>query len=882
MPSNKVPDVINSPEDNFRVLFDENPLPTILSEMPSGIIAFANKRMAAILGMKHGDIIGRTANDLGLLKNPADQEKLTALIGSQGFVDNMEVEKLYLDGSHGIDLVSMRLVTVNGKLHCLTVIQDITERNRMEDALRKSEERYRRLVETTDTGYVIVDTKGIVLDANQEYIRLSGHEKLEEILGRAVVQWTADEEKETNERAVAACMKTGYIRNLEITYVDKTGKRTPVEINATVMETEGTQKILSLCRDISERRKMEAALRESEEKFSKAFKTSPDSININRLSDGMYLEINPGFTAITGYAPEDVLGRSSLPGDLGIWVHKEDRDRLVAGLKANGEVIGLEAPFRTKNGKTLIGSMSARIMEINGEACILSATRDITSQKRAEEEIRRSKETLELIFKTGPDAVSITRMSDGLMVDINERFTAISGYNRDEIVGRTSVELNFYADPESRRKIVECLAKNGYCENFETLFRTKSGSQIIGLMSSQVISLNGASHVYSILRDITEIKKTESLLMNAQKLDSLGVLAGGIAHDFNNLLTGIFGYISLARSVSKETKAIEYLETTIATMNRARSLTQQLLTFAKGGAPVQKITPLVPFIQEAVHFALSGSNISCRFSLSENLWACNIDKNQIGQVLDNIVINAQQAMPNGGTIDVTVENVSLGSGRAEHPSLANGDYVKVSIQDFGIGIPKDILPRIFDPFYTTKTKGHGLGLATCYSIVNRHGGCIDVDSEPGKGSTFHVYLPASTESVESKTVTVVNHKGSGTILVMDDEEVIRTTVGEMLQSLGYAVICKSNGQETLAFFQSETGAGHIISALLFDLTIAGGMGGIDAAAGIRKLNKDIPIFVMSGYADNLVIKNPAGYGFTASISKPFTIAELSEMLSKNL
>jgi signal transduction histidine kinase/CheY-like chemotaxis protein len=380
-------------------------------------------------------------------------------------------------------------------------------------------------------------------------------------------------------------------------------------------------------------------------------------------------------------------------------------------------------------------------------------------------------------------------------------------------------------------------------------------------------------------RDITERKRMEEELQKAQRLDSLGVLAGGIAHDFNNLLTGIFGYIELARSVSKDAQAIAYLESTLGSMNRARALTLQLLTFAKGGAPVQKVVPLVPFIQEAVQFALSGSNIASQFSLADDLWLCNIDKNQIAQVIDNIVINAQQAMPNGGVLEIGASNVLARDG--EYPSLANGRYVKVSIKDQGVGMPKDVMPRIFDPFYTTKTKGHGLGLATCYSIVNRHGGCIDVESEPGKGSTFHVYLPASTGVVAVKARKIVERKGSGIVVVVDDDEVVRNTVRKMVEELGYTVVCKRDGKEAIDFYIQEAQAGHRFAGVILDLTIRGGMGGVETVAELRKLDKQLPVFVASGYADDPVMRNPVEYGFTGSIGKPFTIAELSEMLNGN-
>jgi CheY-like chemotaxis protein len=253
----------------------------------------------------------------------------------------------------------------------------------------------------------------------------------------------------------------------------------------------------------------------------------------------------------------------------------------------------------------------------------------------------------------------------------------------------------------------------------------------------------------------------------------------------------------------------------------------------------------------------------------------------IGQVIDNIVINAQQSMPGGGTIYVRAHNISLNE--KDHLGLARGDYVRISIKDSGIGIPSAILPRIFEPFFTTKTKGHGLGLATCYSIVKRHGGAIDVDSQPGKGSTFFVYLPASAGSVSLPTEVMGEpHKGTGTILVMDDQAIIRETVTQMLRALGYSVVCKDNGRDAIDFFVSETNAHRKIAGMILDLTIPGGMGGEEAIIEIRKLDKDIPVIVSSGYSDDPVIASPTSYGFTTSIRKPFTQSELTEVLRKNV
>jgi CheY-like chemotaxis protein len=262
-----------------------------------------------------------------------------------------------------------------------------------------------------------------------------------------------------------------------------------------------------------------------------------------------------------------------------------------------------------------------------------------------------------------------------------------------------------------------------------------------------------------------------------------------------------------------------------------------------------------------------------------DLWACNFDKNQICQVIDNLIINAQQAMPVGGTIELSARNITLSD--KEHPLLRKGNYVKISVNDSGVGIPKELIARIFDPFFTTKAKGHGLGLATCYSIVKRHDGCIDVESEPGKGSTFKVYLPAVTETASDVIKkTVETHKGRGTFLIMDDEAVMRDTIGDMLETLGYAVIRKENGKDAIDFYMSETQENRRIVGMIFDLTVPGGMGGKAAIEQIRETNTDIPCFVASGYADDPVMKNPAAYGFMASICKPFRMSELTEILNK--
>jgi len=379
--------------------------------------------------------------------------------------------------------------------------------------------------------------------------------------------------------------------------------------------------------------------------------------------------------------------------------------------------------------------------------------------------------------------------------------------------------------------------------------------------------------------DITSRKRAEEALQTTQRLESLGILAGGIAHDFNNLLAGIFGHINIALEQSENEELSDHLKKASNAIERTRGLTTQLLTFAKGGAPIKKIHHLKPFIEETVKFALSGAKISYSFNFSNNLPLCEFDRNQIGQVLDNLVINAKQAMSEGGNMEICAEETLLSDN--DYTKLDPGKYVKITVKDQGIGIPKNILPKIFDPFFTTKTKGAGLGLATSYSIVKRHGGYIEVQSNPQKGSSFTFFLPA-TSKLPHKSDDSDNkkeHSGTGLFLLMDDQEIIRLTTGKMIENLGYSVVLKEDGDTAIKYYIKNHDK---IRGMIFDLTIPGGMGGLEAISRIRKINNEVPVFVSSGYADDPAMADPQKYGFTASITKPFTKIELVNMLNKHM
>ncbi|MBA7534820.1 Sensor kinase CckA [subsurface metagenome] len=362
----------------------------------------------------------------------------------------------------------------------------------------------------------------------------------------------------------------------------------------------------------------------------------------------------------------------------------------------------------------------------------------------------------------------------------------------------------------------------------------------------------------------------------------MGILAGGIAHDFNNILTVILGNISLARISTDQDIISSSLEEAEQASIRAEDLTRQLLTFSKGGSPIKKTVPIEELIRESAGFALRGSNVKCEYSIPEDLWPADVDEGQVIQVIGNLVINADQAMPEGGVIKVSSENVNI---RPEDAvPVKNGEYVKISIKDRGIGIAREHLEKIFDPYFTTKQKGSGLGLSISYSIIRNHDGHIDVESYPGLGSTFHIYIPASPEKAGEKKEKEEEKPlaGTGKILVMDDEEMIRRFAGKCLKHIGYGVTLAKEGAGAVKLYKDARDAGKPFDIVILDLTVPGGMGGEEALKKLIEIDPEVKALVSSGYSDAPVMANYREFGFCGVIAKPYEIKELNENLNKLL
>jgi PAS domain S-box-containing protein len=474
--------------------------------------------------------------------------------------------------------------------------------------------------------------------------------------------------------------------------------------------------------------------------------------------------------------------------------------------------------------------------------------------------------------------------TEGRLLRVNRATLELLGYAEQELLGESIEKIFVKSDSERRqegrtavkRSVRECME----IDNREVVMAAKDGTQVPVLLSKSDIrdSKGRTAGCIFIARDLTERQKFEEEIRQSQKLEALGTLAAGIAHDFNNFLSAILTNTSLARlRLEPSGEMSTMFEETEKAARLAADLSRQLLTFAKGGDPVRTVAAVSPLIRNSVNFALRGSNITCNYALSDELWAAEIDKGQISQVLTNIVINAKQAMTGGGTLAITADNLKNKEG--QHGRLAPGEYVKIGIIDQGVGIPPQHLKRVFDPFFSTKPNGTGLGLSISYSIVRKHGGDIEMQSKPNQGTIVTVYLPALSQV--HKEETRFNAKlvtGSGTILLMEDDELVRNSTRMLLEAMGYKVETVENGEKAIARYREAIAAGVKYKAVIMDLTVVGGMGGREAILRLREIDPDVRAVASSGYSNDPVMARYREYGFRAILPKPFTIDALTEVL----
>jgi PAS domain S-box-containing protein len=529
-----------------------------------------------------------------------------------------------------------------------------------------------------------------------------------------------------------------------------------------------------------------------------------------------------------------------------------------------------------------------RVVDWEGSPALQSTVVDITARKQAEVALQYQRDWLDVTLASIGDAVIATD-TRGTITLINRMAEDLTGWPEREALGRRIDEVFHIRNEHTQQpvdspvdKILRQRAIVGMTNH--TALVTRKGRAIsIANSGAPIRGEDGTFHgVVLVFRDVSEQRRLENDVLRAQKVESVGVLAGGLAHDFNNLLTGIMGNISLARRFAvQQDRVVDRLTEAENACQRATALTHQLLTFAKGGVPIRETVSMAELLAESATFAVRGSKVRVDFTIADDLWPGNIDSGQISQVIHNVVLNAVQAMPGGGYIQIAAENSMVCAG--EVPTLPEGRYVKLGIHDNGSGIPAEVLPNIFDPYFTTKEEGSGLGLATAYSIVRKHDGYITVASEVGSGTTFVIYLPASQQQpVRAPEDVSSAFQGCGRLLVMDDEAIIRQLLQVMLEQAGYTVDSASDGAEAVALYQRAQEEGQPYALVILDVTVPGGMGGVETFAQLRALDSQLRALISSGYANDPVLANYAAHGFRGVLTKPYTLQELQAALRRVL
>ncbi len=636
-------------------------------------------------------------------------------------------------------------------------------------------------------------------------------------------------------------------------------------------------------RDITGMKTVEAELRISERRYRYLLEVANEGVMAINANSAITF-VNERFLNMLGYRPEEVIGEQLMT-----FVDPQDVPYMVEhiGRRMRGMEEQYDIRLVRKDGQRIITMINAAPMHDDEKRYIgsLSLVTDVTEKRRMESALMEEKERLSVTLRSIGDGVIVTD-DMGRIVLMNDVAESLTGWKQEEAVSRPLEEVfNIVNETTGIRceNPAEKVLKEGRVvglANHTVLISRDGTRRVLGDSGAPIRDEKGKIlGVVLVFRDETSARKMEAEMVKMQRLESIGVLAGGIAHDFNNYLTAIEGNIALAKMKlgSVDKAVVERLSDAEKASVMARSLTKQLLVFSKGGEPVKKISDVGRLLADSLRITLAGSNVDHRLEIDPDLCPVEVDEGQIAQVFNNIILNAKDAMPGGGTIEVSAKNVDLELNEVR--SCASGEYVRITITDHGTGIPAPDLERIFDPYYTTKKSGRGLGLAIVHSIMARHDGAIQVRSEVGKGTTFDLLLPTPYEREESGKESIkATRCGHGKVLWMDDEDMVREVGGELLTYLGYQVELASNGEEALEMYRSSRDSNARFDLVILDLTVPGGMGGEETMRRLLEIDPEIKAMVCSGYSNDPVMSRYYDYGFKGVLSKPFNIDELSAKL----
>jgi two-component system cell cycle sensor histidine kinase/response regulator CckA len=884
---------------------------------PDGRIVVFNPYLEEIAGYKLEEVSGKYWYDVFVPERDRarTKENLRQTMNVISIQGNIGIIVTKDGREREIEWYIKTLKDTSGRVSGLLAVgHDVTERRKMEAGMRY----HASLIRNISDAIVSSDADKKILSWNKAAEEMYGWREAE-VIGKSVMEITNPVFPNIPKGDILASLqKNGHWKGEGI-HQRRNGEKFDVLISISLMRDDTGKEIgaVTTFKDITDRM-------QAEEKYQAVVKTTLDGFVIADLK-GKILDVNDSFCQMIGYSRAEMLNMS-IP-DFEDIDTSEEITRRIKDVASTGYG-RFETRHRHRDGHLIYVEVSVKYQE-GKEGQLFVFIHDITARKQSEERINhlnlalrsirninqlitREKKRDRLIQGICDNLVSSRSFHSAwiILLDNARQPVTWAGTNVKGLPGLVGVlkkgELPRCVEKALKQKKIivtkdpkeNCLGcpvlgetegigtMTTILEFDDTLYGILCGSMWSSvLIDDEEISLFSevAADITFALRDIDLGSRNELLQqeqLRAAKLESIGTLAGGIAHDFNNLLTGIMGNIGLAKTLLPPSgNVFEILDEAEKAAARSRDLTQQLLTFARGGKPIKKVINIIGLIKESAAFALHGSKVKLELSLPDNLWLVEADEGQIGQVIHNLVINAGEAMPHGGTLIISARNLNIR--RAGALPLSGGNYVEIDVSDTGLGIAPEHLSRIFEPYFTTKHKGSGLGLTSAYSIIKGHGGALLAESVLNKGSVFHIYLPASRKTArgEKKVADKKSTQAGGKVLIMDDDEIIRKMLKNMLNLAGYEVEASADGEEALAKYKEAIDAQNPFSAVIMDLTIPGGMGGKEAITKLLEIDPEASVIVSSGYATDAIMSEYKKYGFSAVIAKPYSIKQLQETIT---